>query len=70
MRDGEGSWVIRTLMGDLKDGPEHFVLLFAFVRGGLGVFHFVFEFEEGVFDVLEAVWWRLAVFGGADCGHF
>lgn len=57
-------------MSDLEDGPENFVFLFAFVAGGLGVFHFVFEFEKGVFDVFEAFWWRLAVLGGADRWHF
>lgn len=57
-------------MGDLKDGPEHLVFLFAFVAGVLGVFHFVLEFEERVFDVFEAVWWRFAVLGRADGGHF
>lgn len=60
----------RTLVGDLEDGPGHFVLLLAFVAGVLGVFHFVGEFEEGVFDVFEAVWWGLAVLSCSDRGHF
>lgn len=45
------------------------MLLFALVRGVLSIFHFVGEFEEGVFDVIEAVWWRFAVFGTANWGH-
>jgi hypothetical protein len=52
---------IRTLMGDLEDRPQHLVLLLALVRGVLGVFHLVGELEEGVFDVVEALWRRLAV---------
>lgn len=56
-------------MGDLKDGPEHLMLLFAFVAGVLGVFHFVGKLEENVFDILETVWRRLAILGGADSGH-
>lgn len=61
--------MIRTLMRDLEDGPLHFVLLFAFVAGVFGVFHLVGELEEGVFEVVEAIWRRLAVLRGADGGH-
>lgn len=57
-------------MSDLEDGPEHFVLLLAFVAGVLSIFHFVGEFEEGVFDIFKAFRWRFAVFRGADRGHF
>lgn len=60
---------IHTLVRDLKHRPQHLVLLLALVRGIFGVFHFVMELEERVFDVFEAVWWRLAVFGCADGGH-
>ena len=35
--------------------------LFAFVRGVLSVFHLVAEFEESVFDVVEADGWGFAV---------
>lgn len=38
----------RTLVRDLEDGPEHFVLLFAFMAGVFGVFELVLEFEEGI----------------------
>jgi len=41
--------VAATLMRDLEDGPERLVPLFALVGGVFGVFHFVGEFEEGVF---------------------
>ena len=60
---------LRTLMSDLKYGPKHLVLLLAFVTGILGVFHLVAEFQQSVFDVLEAIRWRFAVFGGPDSGH-
>lgn len=42
-------------MGDLEDGPEDFLFLFALARGILGVFEFVLEFEEGVFDAAAFV---------------
>lgn len=38
-------------MRDLKDRPEHLVLLLAFVACILGVFELVLEFEEGIFDL-------------------
>lgn len=57
-------------MCDLKDWPHHLVLLLAFVRSIFGVLEFVGEFEESVFDVLEAVRRRFAVFGAANWWHF
>jgi hypothetical protein len=45
------------------------VLLLALVRGVLGIFHLVGELEEGVFDVVEALWRRLAVAGCAKGRH-
>lgn len=57
-------------MGDLEDGPDHFVLLLSFVRGIFGILELVGEFEQSVFDVFEAVGRRLAVFGAADRRHF
>ncbi len=60
---------VPTLMRDLEDGPQHLVLLFALVTRILGVLELVLEFEEGVFDVFEAVWWRFAVFCTADGRH-
>lgn len=57
-------------MGDLEDGPEGFVFLFAVCGGGLGVAHFVGVGEEGVFYVVEAGWGGFAAFcGGADWWH-
>lgn len=61
---------IHTLVRDLKDRPQHLVLLLALVRGVLGVLHLVAELEEGVFDVVEALGRRLAVFRGAERRHF
>lgn len=57
-------------MGDLKDGPQGFVLLFAVGGGVLGVAHFVGVGEKGVFDVVEAGGGRFFGFGGADRWHF
>jgi hypothetical protein len=56
-------------MGDLKDRPQHLVLLLALVRGVLGVLHLVGELEQGVLDVLEAIGRRLAVARGAEGRH-
>jgi len=56
-------------MRDLENGPDGFMALHAVVGGGFGVFHLVGEFEEGVFDVVEAVGRGLAGLGGADGGH-
>lgn len=60
---------IRTLVRDLKDRPQHLVLLLALVRGVLGVFHFVAELEQRVFDVVETLGRRLAVFRSAEGRH-
>lgn len=54
--------MILTLVGDLKDRPQHLMLLLALVACIFGVFHLVGELEESILDVLEAIWWRLAVF--------
>lgn len=56
-------------MTDLENRPQYFMPLLALVRSVLGVFHLVGEFEQGVFDVVKAVWWRLAVACGADGRH-
>jgi hypothetical protein len=56
-------------MRDLEDGPQHLVLLLAFVTRIFGVLEFVLEFEQGVFDVLKAIRWRLAVLCGANRWH-
>jgi len=53
--------VAGALVGDLEDGPENFLPLLAFVGGVLGVFHLGAELEERVFDVVEALWWGLAI---------
>lgn len=56
-------------MGDLKDRPEHLVLLLAFVAGVLGIFHLVLKLEQRVFNVLEAIRRRLAVLSGPYGRH-
>lgn len=62
-------WGLRTLVGYLEDGPDHLVLLAAFVRGIFCIFHFVAELEQGVFDVIKAIGWGLAVLCAADRWH-
>jgi len=60
--DGEREGLVTlTLVRDLHDGPEDFMSLLSFVGRGLGIFHLVGKFEEGVLDVLEALGWRFAV---------
>lgn len=49
------------MMTDLKYRPQHLVPFLPFVRRVLGVFHLVAEFEERVFDVVEAGGWGFAV---------
>lgn len=56
-------------MSDLEDWPEHFVLLLALMTGILGVFHFVGEFEECIFNIFKAFWRRLAVLCCPDGWH-
>lgn len=56
-------------MRDLEDGPQALLPRLARVRRRLGVLHLVGEFEEGVFDVVEAFGWGLAVLGCADGWH-
>lgn len=43
--------------------------LFTVVRGVFGIFHLIVEFEEGVFDVIVAVWWGFAISRAADWRH-
>jgi hypothetical protein len=57
-------------MSDLEDGPDHFVLFLSLVRSILGVLELVGKFEQGVFDVFEAIRWRLAVSGATNWRHF
>ena len=56
-------------MGDLKDGPDHFLLFLSFMRSVLGILEFVGEFEQRVFDVFKSIWWGLAVSGATDRRH-
>lgn len=54
---------------DLEDRPKGLVLAFAVRRGVLRITHAVGVGEECVFNVGEACWWGLSVFGGADWRH-
>lgn len=56
-------------MRDLEYRPRHLVPLLALVRRVLCVFHLVLKLEKGVFDVFEAVWWRLASTARANRRH-
>lgn len=49
-------------MTDLEDRPENFLAFLPLVRGVLGVLHLVAELQESVFEIVEAVWWRLSIF--------
>ena len=42
-------------MRDLKDGPEHFMLLFALVARVLGVFELILKFEERVYELVSII---------------
>ncbi len=57
-------------MRDLKDRPKHLMLLLPFVAGIFRIFQLVLELEKCVFDIVEALRWRLAIFAGASYrGH-
>lgn len=57
-------------MRDLEDRPLHLVLLLSFVAGIFSILHLVGELEEGVLDVVEALWRGLTAFASAsDCWH-
>lgn len=56
-------------MTDLKDRPQHLVLLLPVVRRVLRVLHLVRELEQRVLELVEAVRWRLTRARGADWGH-
>lgn len=59
-----------TLMTDLKYRPQNLVSLLALVRCVLGVLHLVAEFEQRVFQVVEAVWRRFAITRRSYRRHF
>lgn len=52
---------VHTLMAYLEYRPHDFMALFAFMRGILGVFHLVTEFEQRIFNVVEAIWRWLSI---------
>lgn len=58
-----------TLMANLENGPEHLVLLLALMRCIFGIFHFIAEFQECVFDVIEACWGWFAIARCANWRH-
>lgn len=57
-------------MTDLKYRPQNLVSLLALVRRVLGVLHLVAEFEQRVFQVVEAVWRRFAITRRSYRRHF
>ena len=59
-----------TLMVNLKDRPQHFMLFLSIVRRIFGILHLIAELEQGIFYVFEAVRWRFASARGANRGHF
>ena len=56
-------------MGDLENGPHHFVLLLSLMRCILRILHLVLELEQRILDVLEALWRRLPVSGTSTVGR-
>lgn len=56
-------------MADLKDWPKDFVPLFSLMRSILGIFQFVAKLKKRVLDVLEAIWWWLAITSGSNGRH-
>lgn len=67
--NAEPGAVVHTLMVDLEDGPEHFVLLLPFMRSVLRILHLVCEVEQCVLDIFEAFRRRLPVPCAADGRH-
>ena len=56
-------------MTDLEYRPEDFVFFLSFVRGILGIFHFIAELEQGIFEIVKASGGRLAIARGSDGRH-
>jgi len=56
-------------MRDLKDGPQHLVLLLALVARVFGVLEFVLELKKCVFDVVEPLRWWLAILASGSYGR-
>jgi hypothetical protein len=60
----------RTLVTNLKYGPQHFVSFLPVVRRILGIFHLIAKLQKRIFDVVEACGGRFCVAGCADWWHF
>lgn len=56
-------------MANLENGPEHLVFLLALMRCIFGILHLIAEFQERVFDVIEACWGWFAIARCAYWGH-
>lgn len=56
-------------MTDLEYGPENFVFLLSFMRCILRILHLVAEFQEGIFEIVEARGRRFAIAGSANRRH-
>lgn len=55
-----GRRAIRTLMGDLENGPQNLMPLLALMRRVLSILHLVAEFEKRVFKIVKSIGWWLA----------
>lgn len=55
-----GGRAVRTLMGDLENGPQNLMPLLALMRRILSILHLVAEFEEHIFKVVKSIRWWLA----------
>ena len=56
-------------MADLENRPENFIFFLSFMRCVFCVLHFVAEFQQGIFDILEAGGRRFAIAGSANGRH-
>lgn len=65
-----GRRAVRTLMGDLENGPQNLMPLLAFMRPVLSILHLIAEFEKRVFKIIKSIgrwlatacrpyWWHI-----------
>lgn len=60
-RRGKGDCLSLTLVTNLKDWPENFMFLLALMRRILRILHFIAEFQQSIFDIIEPSWWGFAI---------
>lgn len=56
-------------MADLEYRPENFIFLLSFMRCVFRILHFVAEFQQGIFNIVEAGGRRFAIAGSANWRH-